>query len=205
MAGFSNVPVSETVHFYINTHNTLGKATQADSAPVWVVYEEDTDAFISSGVFVQNATATFRYKASAVISTGSGFEVGKYYNVFAQGTVDSTNASEHVLVFRAASAEDQVGFPKVDVQFLKGTLIAGSAGTAFTNIVSFTMGLTEPAGVPAWDGTGASAINWALALQRNKMVQTTDTSTLRNDADDANIATSVVSDDGGSFVRGEWA
>lgn len=35
--------------------------------------------------------------------------------------------------------------------------------------------------------------------------QTSMTTTPRNDADGANLATSTVSDSGGQFTRGEWA
>lgn len=65
--------------------------------------------------------------------------------------------------------------------------------------------LTEPSGVPAWSGDVEDALNWLLALARNKMTSSSTTQTLRNDADSANIATSTHSDSAGTFTRGEWS
>jgi hypothetical protein len=45
---------------------------------------------------------------------------------------------------------------------------------------------------------------WLGALSRNKIITTSTLETLRNDADNADIATSTTSDDGTEFVREEW-
>lgn len=63
----------------------------------------------------------------------------------------------------------------------------------------------EPAAVPAATATLAAKVGWLYALARNKMTQTADTQTLRNDADDGDIATATVSDNGTTFTRGEFA
>lgn len=63
----------------------------------------------------------------------------------------------------------------------------------------------EPGAVPAATSSLKDKINWLFALARNKITQTATTQTLRNDADDADIATSTVSDDGTTFTRGEWS
>lgn len=63
----------------------------------------------------------------------------------------------------------------------------------------------EPSGVPAATSSLKDKINWLFALARNKMTQTSTTTTLRNDADSGNISTSTVSDDGTTATRGEWA
>lgn len=65
--------------------------------------------------------------------------------------------------------------------------------------------LTEPAGVFGWGGTFRNLFNWFGALIRNKMIQTATTTTLRNDADNADISTSAISDDGTTFTRGEFS
>ena len=64
--------------------------------------------------------------------------------------------------------------------------------------------LTEPAGVFAWAGSFRNLVNWLGALSRNKITQNSTTQTLRNDADAGNLATSTVSDDGTTAIRGEW-
>ena len=64
--------------------------------------------------------------------------------------------------------------------------------------------MVEPTAVPAVTGAMRAAIAWLLARDRNKLTQTATTTTLRNDADSGNVATSTVSDDGTTFTRGEW-
>ena len=66
--------------------------------------------------------------------------------------------------------------------------------------------ITEPSGAFAWaSGSLRSIIGWVGALSRNKMTQTSGTTTLRNDADGGDISTSDVSDDGTTMTRGEWS
>ena len=62
----------------------------------------------------------------------------------------------------------------------------------------------EPTGVPGATATLVAKLGWLAALARNKVTQTATTTTLRNDADGANIATATVSDDGSTFTRNEW-
>lgn len=112
-----------------------------------------------------------------------------------------------------ASAAASGGLPTVDasnaVKVQSGTgsnqisLSSGLvtlAATGLDNVVT-----AEPVSVPAYGGTLKGAISWLLALARNKITQTNTTQTLRNDADNANIATASVSDDGTTFTRAEWA
>jgi len=62
----------------------------------------------------------------------------------------------------------------------------------------------EPAAVPAATATLVAKIGWLAALARNKLTQTATTQTLRNDADNATIAASTISDDGTTFTRGKF-
>lgn len=81
-----------------------------------------------------------------------------------------------------------------------GTVTALSS-TGLDNIT-----LSEPGSVPTWGtATPKTGLAWLLALARNKLTQTSDTQTLRNDADSADIATASVSDDGTTATRGEWS
>ena len=65
--------------------------------------------------------------------------------------------------------------------------------------------MTETTGAPAITGTFRDAIKWLFALSRNKITQTSTTTTLRNDADAADLSTSTVSDDATTYTRGEWS
>jgi hypothetical protein len=63
----------------------------------------------------------------------------------------------------------------------------------------------EPSSVPPATSTLVDMIHWNFTVSRNKLEQTSTTTTLRNDADSANIATSTVSDNGSTFTRGEYS
>ena len=77
------------------------------------------------------------------------------------------------------------------------------AADAVTEI--WAKAMSELASVPAVNGTVLQALEWIFLLARNKLTQTATTQTLRNDADNATIGASAVSDDGSTFTRGEWA
>lgn len=65
--------------------------------------------------------------------------------------------------------------------------------------------MVETTGAPAVTGTFRAALQWMFALSRNKITQNSTTTTLRNDADGADLATSTVSDDATTYTRGEWS
>jgi hypothetical protein len=62
----------------------------------------------------------------------------------------------------------------------------------------------EVTAVPAANASLSAKVNWMFAQARNKGLQTSTTKTLRNDADDADIATSAISSDGTTFTRNKW-
>lgn len=65
--------------------------------------------------------------------------------------------------------------------------------------------MTELSSVPGVTGTVLAALEWLFLQARNKGTQTSTTKTMRNDADDGNIATAAISDDGTTFTREEWS
>lgn len=65
--------------------------------------------------------------------------------------------------------------------------------------------ITQPGGVFAWGGaTLRNIVGWMGALARNKMTQDSTETVLRNDADNADLASSPISESAGTFTRGEW-
>lgn len=84
------------------------------------------------------------------------------------------------------------------------TLTASAlAADAVDEIWAKTM--TELAAVPGVSGTVIQALEWLFLMSRNKITQTSTTQLVRNDADAATIGTSTLSDDGTTFVRGEFS
>lgn len=120
---------------------------------------------------------------------------------------DDIRASVTYWAGSAVASPDTAGHPKVTVKSGTGTgevsLSSGLvtlAATGLDNVVC-----AEPGAVPSLTANLKTAVSWLLALARNKVTQTSTTSTLRNDADSSSIATSTVSDDGTTFTRGKWA
>lgn len=62
----------------------------------------------------------------------------------------------------------------------------------------------EPASVPSATSSLKDKISWLFALARNKITQTVDTQTLKDDAGSTSIASAAVSDDGTTFTRSKW-
>ncbi len=65
--------------------------------------------------------------------------------------------------------------------------------------------MTETTGAPAITASFREALKWMFALSRNKILQTATLTTLRNDADGGDLATSAVSDDATTYTRDEWS
>lgn len=89
----------------------------------------------------------------------------------------------------------------------------GTAGAGLTDITInsasvdavWAKAMTELASTPGVTGTVLQALEWVFLLSRNKGTQTSTTKTLRNNADNADIATSAVSDDATTFIRGKYS
>lgn len=64
--------------------------------------------------------------------------------------------------------------------------------------------IAEPSEIFSWPATISDILGWLGAVSRNKLTQTETVQTIRNDADDADIATATVSDNGTTFVRDEF-
>jgi hypothetical protein len=62
----------------------------------------------------------------------------------------------------------------------------------------------EPTVVIGHADTLAAKVDWLTAISRNKITQTATVQSIRNDADNADIASAAVSDDGTTFTRAEF-
>jgi len=162
----------------------------------------------SSGIYYLDLTSTEMNADTVAIQVKTSSSGAKTTNIVTYPQeADYVRVSVTHWAGTAVATPDTAGYPKVTLKAGTGTgevslssgLVTLSA-TGLDNVVC-----AEPGGVPALTANLKTAISWLLALARNKITQTSTTSTLRNDADNANIATSTVSDDGTTFVRGEWA
>lgn len=68
-----------------------------------------------------------------------------------------------------------------------------------------TAAQTEPVAVPAANASPLAKLGWLFMLGRNRQTQTASQQKVRNDANNADVGTSGLSDDGTTFVRGVWS
>lgn len=209
---FKNAAWRVTVPIFDADGDTVTGATALDSE-----ISKDGGAFAdctneateigTSGIYYLDLTSTEMNADTVVIQVKTSSAGAKTTNIIAYPQeADDIRVSVTQWTGTAVATPDTNGYPKVTLKSGTGTgeislssgLVTLSA-TGLDNVVC-----AEPASVPALTANLKTALSWLLALARNKITQTSTTSTLRNDADNATIATSTVSDDGTTFTRGEW-
>jgi len=116
------IPIDDVVFFDVTTHvAATGAVSDADSAPTFAVYEEDTDTAIVTGTTTKRTSLTGNYRGTFTASAANGFEAGKWYTVIVSATVSSVSAKCVAKHFRVAPAENSAGVPLVDVSRVAGT------------------------------------------------------------------------------------
>jgi hypothetical protein len=139
--------INDVLTFSVNTHSfSTGVATNADSAPTYRVYEDNTATPILTGSMsaFDSANAVGQYVAQITLSAANGFEVGKTYTIRVAATVGGVTG--------ACVRTFQVG-AKVNT-----TLVAGTAQTARD------LGNALPAAAPGASG-GLPTTNGSKLLQ----------------------------------------
>lgn len=84
--------IDDLLVFTIVTHTvTTGAATDADSAPIYRVYEDEAGTPILTGTMalLDSANTAGFYSEQITLSAANGFEKGKSYNIYIQATVNS--------------------------------------------------------------------------------------------------------------------
>jgi hypothetical protein len=117
-----NIPLGEVVHFDVTTRNiATGVGCDADAAPTFSVFEEDTDTAIVTGTMTKRTALTGNYRGTFTASTANGFEVGKFYIIVVAGTVGGIVDKEVISSFRVSLTEVVVGSAPVDLATWLGT------------------------------------------------------------------------------------
>jgi hypothetical protein len=81
----SEVTLGDNLVFSITTHDpATGMLTDADAAPSYRVYEDETTAAILTGVMAKldDVNTTGFYSEQIACTTGNGFERNKSYTVY---------------------------------------------------------------------------------------------------------------------------
>lgn len=97
--------IDDALTFYANTTRfDTGAATDADSAPAYRVYEDETGTPILTGTMalLDSANTAGFYSEQITLSAANGFEKGKCYVIYIAATVNSVaGASHHTLQIEA--------------------------------------------------------------------------------------------------------
>lgn len=117
------------------------------------------------------------------------------------GTPAGTDISADIAALKAETALIVADTNELQTDNVPGLIAALNDITA-DNVWDEAM--VETTGAPAITGSMREFMQFWAALSRNRVTQTATTTTLRNDADAADLSTSTVSDDGTTFDRGEF-
>lgn len=124
MAYLGSWGIDDVLTFYANTTRfDTGAATDADAAPAYRVYEDETGTAILNGTMalLDSANTAGFYSEQITLSAANGFEAGKQYVIYKAATVNS--------VAGAASDTFQIT-AKVNTTHAAGTAWASGAITA---------------------------------------------------------------------------
>lgn len=88
----SEVLVGDDIVFAITTHDPdTGVITDADAAPIYRIYEDETAIPILTGTMskLDDANTTGFYTELISCTAANGFEAGKTYTIYIEATVDT--------------------------------------------------------------------------------------------------------------------
>lgn len=207
--------VDGTLNFKFYSYDSNGEPVAPSSAFVAAdlrVYKESsaTQRSSTAGVTVtspfDSMVGCHHVSLDLSDDTDSGFYTeGSYYEVVlnpSTTTVDSKTVLTTVARFVIGRTASEVTLEgKVDTV---DTAVDGISASALADAI-LDETIPEPASPFTWPGTLRTIMGWIGAKSRNKGIQTSTTTTLRNDADDANIGTSTITHSDGTFIRGEWS
>lgn len=167
--------IDDLVTFAANTHGTDGVAADADAAPSYRVYEDETATPILTGTMalLDSANTTGLYTEQITLSAANGFEVGKSYTIYIEATVSSNvGTMSHTLRVEQDVWEKVFGLP--------------------------------PQGAPPTAPTAQQVLEHFYEAYRNKLDQT-DTGDFRIYADGGATVQrkTTVTDDGSVTTKGE--
>src|SRR5690606_28493566 len=208
--GYYSCPLSTT------DTNTVGRLTVAVSEsgalPVWAEYmvlpANVYDSLVGGSDMLQVDVTQWRgTQPNTLVSNRVDASVGAMASNTLTASALATDAVSEIQSGLATSTALQTVDDNVDAILADtgttGVIVATNndktgyrlSSTGVDDILDEA--ITEPSAVFGWSGASLRTIvAWLGALARNKITQTDSVQTLRNDDDDADIATAAESDDG---------
>lgn len=179
-AAFSNSSITSG----ILADNAIGIGKVAASALSAAAFSNNT---ITSGIMAASAIGASQLAQNAIGSvqlSAGAISIGKFAASALSAAVFSSNSIVGDTI--SASAFTNAKF----------------AANVFTSM--WAVNCSEPTGVVSASATVLQAMSWMNTITRNKITQTSAAISIRNDADDATIASASVSDASSTFTRGEF-
>lgn len=175
------VEIGDNLVFSVTTHTfATGALTDADAAPTYRIYEDETAAAILTGSMAKldDDNTTGFYSESIACTSANGFENGKTYTIYISAAVASiTGAISYG--FKAYDAR------KANITHILGTLLTETAGQIaaafkkFFNIATPTGTVNSlPDAVPGANGglptTNGTKINQTVDLTSGQSIACSD-------------------------------
>ena len=116
--------IDDLVTFTVNTHDpSTGAATDADAAPPYRVYEDETGTAILTGTMalLDDANTVGFYSEQITLSSANGFEKGKTYNVYVSAAVGGVTGTTHHILQVEAEVDSNVVSDKTGYSLASGT------------------------------------------------------------------------------------
>jgi hypothetical protein len=175
------VEIGDNLVFSVTTHTfATGALTDADAAPTYRIYEDETAAAILTGSMAKldDDNTTGFYSESIACTSANGFENGKTYTVYISAAVDSIAGA----ISYGFKAYD---YRKANLTHILGTLLTETAGQIaaafkkFFNIATPTGTVNSlPDAVPGANGglptTNGTKINQTVDLTSGQSIACSD-------------------------------
>jgi hypothetical protein len=112
----------------VTTRVDTGAATDADSAPAYRIYEDETSTPILTGnmALLDSANTAGFYSEQITLSAANGFEKGKSYNIYISATVNSI-AGATIRNFQMEAEVDSNSVSNIGSGVITATAIADNA------------------------------------------------------------------------------
>lgn len=180
--------------------------TNPDTNSLYAIAAGDVHVSVSDSDLAEGLVATATSTTTITLDSGA-LANADFYNemliIFTHGT--GAGQASHITAYTVGRVVTMS--PALDVALSTDTVYHIQAAVPISQFVKevWDEAMVASTGAPAITGSMRAFMEWWATLSRNVVNQTATTTTVRNDADDGDISTSTVSDDGSEFVRGKFS
>lgn len=141
---------------------TTGAATDADAAPTWRMYEDDTATPVTTGSFSTLNAQVGLYVAAITLAAAIGYEKGKTYAIRSQATVGGVIGADvdSFQIEAEVDANTVSGTVPTVTSVTNAVTVGSTAAAAIAALVEMTVGATAQAAIAdtVWDEARAGHV-----------------------------------------------